>query len=149
MNRLIFAIPAVLFFACASPSANDRGAQDLAGNLPEFLDLDLQIQELESDTQKVLKRYQEVQDAVLEKADFADRDETPESLAVYVNENNVLIVNGKPMSRNEFSAFADENLPALCSPRPKISAHPKADYDNASAALELIYAHGCHDIDIE
>lgn len=116
----------------------------------EMAEVDAKLDALTLETQALAESYEKLQTSVL-KHTTLDADETPKAthLSIYINDNNVLIVNDSAMSRNDFANYADKNLPALCTPVPKISIHRKADYDTAAWALEALYSRGCTNVDIE
>ena len=116
----------------------------------EILQVDADLDALELETENLEDSYNAIQSNVLLHTDmYGSSVENTDSLAVYINDNNILVVNGKAMSRNDFSNFAVKNLPALCSPPPSLAIHKKANYDTAAWVLEMLYAHGCTKVDIE
>ncbi len=142
----------LLLSGCGKSSSDARSMDDftaLAQSTPELQALDASLDELENKTAELEASYNEVQGTVLTHVTFdADDSGGAGQLVVFINENNVLIVNDTPMSRNDFKAFADKRLPALCQPVPTLSIHKKSDYDSAAWVLDTIYTHGCTNVDI-
>lgn len=155
MKKLLFVfiVHVMLFAGCASTSSNSRLPEEfIAGiqNSPELLEIDADLDEIDEKTAQLSARYDELQQSVLPHASFdSDASINADEISVYINENNVLSVNGKTMSKNDFTIFADKALPGLCSPSPKLSIHKKADYDMAAWVLDSFYQHGCLNVDIQ
>ena len=139
--------------ACGQNNSDARDQDAFAARVksaPEFADIDNDLDALEAETNDLEKKYDSIQSRVLDKTNFGNTDSlTTDQIVIKVNENNVLIVNDKAMSKNDFGNFLDKYLPTLCTPAPRLSIHNKADYDTAAWVLEAIYAHGCTDINIE
>ena len=116
----------------------------------DMLEIDAQLDTLDVETQTLEDSYNTIQKNVLihTRFDQSDVDET-NGISIYINDNNILIVNEKAMSRNDFANFLAKYLPALCSPNPKLSIHKKANYDTAAWVLEMLYSHGCTNVDVE
>ena len=150
---VLFLISILMVLSGCGKSSSDARDMDefsaLAQSTPELQALDVSLDELESKTAELEAQYNEVQGTVLTHVSFdADDSGKVGQLVVFINENNVLIVNDTPMSRNDFKAFADKRLPALCQPVPSLSIHKKSDYDTAAWVLDTIYSHGCTNVDI-
>lgn len=146
-------IAACLFTGCAK-SVSDARSEDVftshVQTSPAILELDAELDALEIETETLEDSYNSIQSNVLLHTDFyAASKENIQSLAIYINDNNILVVNGKAMSRNDFSNFVIKNLPALCKPTPRLSIHKKANYDTAAWVLEMLYAQGCSKVDID
>ncbi|MBR4984148.1 MAG: hypothetical protein IKY83_00205 [Proteobacteria bacterium] len=144
---------AFVFAGCSQHQTHARTADEYRSSIQasdEFKDIDAQLDQLEAQTNDITERYATVQKSILQNTDFGAIDESKvDKLEIYINENNVLIVNDAAMSRNDFSAYADRMLPKLCTPTPRLSIHKKADYDTAAWVLESLYSHGCMNISVE
>ena len=154
MKRILTIIALLSLVSACGKNNSDAKKQDAFNarvqSAPEFSEIDSDLDQLESETTELEKKYNEVQGHVLETAKFSTNDSlTASQIVIYVNENNVLIMNDKAMSKNDFLNFLDKHLPALCNPTPRLSIHNKADYDTAAWILEAIYSHGCTNVDIE
>ncbi len=154
MKKILIMIALLSLVSACGKNNSDAQKQDAFNarvqSAPEFSEIDSELDQLESDTAELEKKYDDIQGHVLENAKFTENDMlTASQIVVYVNDNNVLIVNDKAMSKNDFLNFLDKHLPALCNPTPRLSIHNKADYDMAAWVLESIYSHGCANIDIE
>ncbi len=140
-------------FACVScASTGENRSVDFRGSYhssPEMAEIDAELETLELETQALESSYNEIQSSVLSHAEFASANKNAEKLAIFINENNVLIVNGTAMSRNDFSLYADRSLPALCTPTPSISIDSRANYDTAAWVMDEIYQHGCQNVQVE
>lgn len=149
MYRFLFVMASlVLTMGCASAS-NERHTLFSADieKAPEMVKIDAEIETLNAQTRALEEEYEAIEKIVLKHAKFeGESSNGDESLSIYVNENNAILVNDVPMSRNEFSNYLDKKLPKLCSPPPTLKIHAKADYDIAVALLEMIYAGGCSDV---
>ena len=116
----------------------------------DMLEIDAQLDTLDVETQNLEDSYNTIQKNVLIHTDFNQSDvDDNTGLSIYINDNNILIVNDKAMSRNDFTNFAFKKLPAMCTPTPRLSIHKKANYDTAAWVLEMLYAQGCPKVDIE
>ena len=152
-----FIIPVLiitLFATACGKSASDARSEDEFRNSiqasPEMAEVDAKLDALELETKALAESYDKLQTTVLKHTALdATESSKVSQLVIYINDNSVLIVNNTAMSRNDFSNFADKNLPMLCTPTPKISIHRKADYDTAAWALEVLYSHGCTNVDIQ
>ena len=141
ISLFIFSIVAFFAMSCAS-SKNDRQAV--------FVAIDASIETLGERTKALEDEYAEIEKVVLAHAKFeGEPDHGDDSLKIYVNENNAIIVNDTAMTRNEFGNFIDKKLPALCTPAPTLKVHARANYDIAASLLEMIYARGCTDVAFE
>lgn len=155
MNKIaLLILPlAIAFAGCSQQHNHTRTADEYRASIQtsdEFKEIDAQLDQLEAKTNDITERYASVQKSILQNADFGEAGESKvDKLAIYINENNVLIVNDSAMSRNDFTAYADRMLPRLCTPAPRLSIHKKADYDTAAWVLEALYAHGCMNINVE
>ena len=115
----------------------------------ELTEVDTDLDTLQVETDNLKESYQQIQEAILPHVKLESDIVQIQQLVVYINENSVLIVNDSPMSRNDFTMYIDKNLPALCSPTPRLRIHSKAIYDTAAWVLDSIYSHGCSDVAIE
>ncbi len=150
-NLFIAGVAAFLLTGCASAQAQRHSvfAADVE-NSPQMASIDGQISDLSDRAQALAAEYAEIEKVVLANAKFeGEPEQAADRLNIYVNENNAIIVNDEAMSRNEFSAYADRNLPNLCSPAPTLKVHARANYDIAASLLEVIYMHGCSDVKFE
>lgn len=149
----LFLFSAVLFAGCAGSSTDTRQPEEFILGVrsnPELLEIDTRLDALDEKTAQLSAQYDTLQQGILPHATFeSDPSNHADKIEVYINENNVLIVNGKTMSRNDFTIFADKALPGLCSPTPRISIHKKADFDIAAWVLDSFYLHGCMDVRID
>jgi hypothetical protein len=152
-----FLILSLLFFTfyvgCGKSASDARSEDDFRNSIQasaEMTEVDAKLDALELETRALSENYEKLQATVLQHTTL-DSDAGPKAnqLIIYINDNSVLIVNDAAMSRNDFANYADKNLPALCTPTPKISIHRKADYDTAAWALEALYSRGCTNVDIE
>lgn len=153
-TALLMIVLTIAFAGCSKNTNHTRTADEYRASIQtseQFREIDAQLDELEAQTNDITERYASVQKSILQNTDFGTADEASkvDKLAIYINENNVLIVNDSAMSRNDFSAYADRMLPRLCTPSPRLSIHKKADYDTAAWVLESLYAHGCMNIAVE
>lgn len=155
MRHLYCILLAIPFFVsgCAN-SASEAHTQDdftiHVNTSPDIIEIDSQLNTLEIETQNLEDSYNGIQENILLHTDLSgDNLKVHENLEIFINDNNILIVNGKAVSRNEFTNFVVKNLPALCEPDPKLSIHKKANYDTAAWVLEMLYSHGCTKVDIE
>ena len=151
ISLFIFSIVAFFAMSCAS-SKNDRQAVFVSDieNSPELVAIDASIETLGERTKALEDEYAEIEKVVLAHAKFeGEPDHGDDSLKIYVNENNAIIVNDTAMTRNEFGNFIDKKLPALCTPAPTLKVHARANYDTAASLLEMIYARGCTDVAFE
>ena len=152
-NLLIFLAVCCLFSACGKSNADkyrDDAFNARVQSAPEFAEIDADLDALEAETADLEKNYDDIQSRVLAGTNLSESQSFNVSqIVINVNENNVLIVNDKAMSKNDFSNFLDRSLPGLCNPSPRLSIDKKADYDIAAWALEAIYARGCTNVDIE
>ena len=156
MFRLSNALPLGIFLiammGCASTSNNPRDNDFTAqiNSSPEVIEIDQDLEKLARDTDALEKEYDEIQKTVLANAKFeGEEDKSDEKLVIDINENNAILVNDKPMSKNEFASYIDKKLPALCTPTPTINLSTRADYTIAASLLEMIYARGCTNVTFE
>jgi biopolymer transport protein ExbD len=155
LNRLVALVGSIFIMGCASSGSSNKlvDPQEFAERVnssPDLIEIDAQLEALDLETKTLEESYNSIQSNVLTHTDLtgSTKDED-DKLIVFINDNNLLVVNDKAMSRNDFSNFAIRNLPALCTPTPKLSIHKKANYDTAAWVLEVIYAHGCTKVDVE
>ena len=142
---------ACLLASCASTS-DSRQAMFVQNidNAPELAAIDKSIDKLSSDYDDIERQYDQLQKDVLGKTNFdVDDDANAQAVNIYINDNNVIMIDNKPMSRNEFDAYLSRVLPRLCQPTPTIIVHKRASYDQALSVLEMVYAHGCMDVDLK
>lgn len=155
MKNLIFLsiLSLFLFSACAASQNDSRESNAFVQkihNTPELLEIDTSLQELENEIGDINDDYAKLQEKILPFTDFnGNEDKKVDQLEIVLNENTVLSVNQTAMSKNDFTAYADQVLPELCQPNPKLSIHKKANYDTAAWVLDVLYSHGCMDVTIE
>ena len=147
-------LAASLFVSGCANSASEAHTQDdfaiHVNTSPDIIEIDSQLNALEIETQNLEDSYNGIQENILLHTDLGGDDlKVHENLEIFINDNNILIVNGKAISRNEFTNFVVKYIPALCEPSPKLSIHKKANYDTAAWVLEMLYSHGCTKVDIE
>lgn len=151
--QFIFIVLLFIASGCASSPSETRTENNYTAyvnNSPDIVEIDAQLNSLEIETQNLEESYNGIQENVLMHTNLTGDDlRVRDDLKIFINDNNVLIVNEKAMSRNDFVNFATRNLPALCDPAPKLSIHKKANYDTAAWVLETIYSHGCTNVDVE
>lgn len=151
MNKFPYLILVLALSGCSTTS-KDRTADDFMANYhpsQEFSDLDTSLQVLEMETAALESSYNDIQNSILPHTRLANDENKSGQLRVFINENNVLIVNDTTMSRNDFSLYADRVLPELCNPVPTLSIDTKANYDAASWVLDEIYKRGCTNVKVE
>lgn len=147
-------LTSVMFLsACASSNTHSRQAEDFIEEVqssPELQEVDVSLDELKEKTEELTAEYETLQAGILPYASFdTDNSDKADKLVIYINENNVMNVNNKTMSRNDFTIYIDKVLPGLCTPSPSISIHKKADFDTAAWVLDALYSRGCADVKIE
>ena len=143
-----------MFITGCSSSINDVRSDDnfvsRVNASPDIIELDAELNALDIETENLEASYNDIQTNILLHTDLTgENKDVVKSLSIFINDNNILVVNDKAMSRNDFSNFVAKNLPGLCTPSPKLSIHKKANYDTAAWVLEMIYSHGCTKVDIE
>lgn len=142
---------ASMLASCASTS-DSRQAMFVQNidNDPELAAIDQSIDKLSSDYDDIERKYDQLQKDVLGKTHFdVDDDANAQFVNIYINDNNVIMIDNKPMSRIEFDAYLSRVLPRLCHPTPTITVHKRASYDHALSVLEMVYAHGCMNVDLK
>ena len=153
MRKTFLLICAVcLLGGCGKSTSDARSSDEFKMNLQtsqELAEIDADLDTLQAETDNLKDSYQKIQSTLLPHIKLESEVEQAKQLVVYINENSVLIVNDTPMSKNDFTQFADKNLPTLCSPTPRLSIHSKAIYDTAAWVLDTIYSHGCSNVSIE
>ena len=146
---LCLVIPSV---GCGKTNTSARGADSILGSYtlsPELEEIDRDLDALDAKMKLLKSDYEALQGGVLDQAYFSSSDTSSSGqLVIVLNINNVLIVNGRAMTRGEFSTFAEKNLPSSCSPTPSLTIQKSANYDIASWVLEMIYLRGCPDVTI-
>ena len=149
MRPFIAIALALLPLGCASTPA-ESPHELTPESSAQFLELAAELDALNDSTANLAKDYQAIQSTVLANADFSAKNKIDDNAAIdiYINENNVILVNGQPMSRNDFATFVGKNFPARCTPTPKLTVHARANYDIAAAVLETIYTSGCTNVHI-
>ena len=154
MQKQFFPIICATFLLCGcGKSASEARSSDeykmSLQNSQELAEIDAELDALQMETDNLKESYQKIQSSVLPHVKLESDVEQAKQLVVHINENSVLIVNDVPMSKNDFTLYANKNLPALCTPAPRLSIHTKAIYDTAAWVLDTIYSHGCSDVTIE
>ena len=138
---------------CSSSITDVRSDDNFVSRVnasPDIIELDAELNALDIETENLEASYNDIQTNILLHTDLTgENKDVVKSLSIFINDNNILVVNDKAMSRNDFSNFVAKNLPGLCTPSPKLSIHKKANYDTAAWVLEMIYSHGCAKVDIE
>jgi len=141
---------AMLLTGCGSTGSTQSGIGRIAVKpSPELVQVDEQLDALAAETQTLKNEYTEIQRNVVQRVNFSTGDPNNETqLTISLNANNVLLVNGRAMSRNDFQNYADKHLPALCHPTPQLNLQTSAGYDAAAWILDILYTRGCTDVDI-
>ena len=150
---LILLFVSVFAVGCSSSINDVRSDDNFVSRVnasPDMIELDAQLNTLDTETENLESSYNEIQANILVHTDLTgENKDVVKSLTIFINDNNILVVNDKAMSRNDFSNFVVKNLPGLCTPSPKLSIHKKANYDTAAWVLEMLYSHGCSKVDVE
>lgn len=148
-KKILFGIFALLLPACATTQTAEQRYSDEFANLPEYQAIDEELAQLKADTDALDADYAEFQHLVLNKMQFnQDVSDFSTELKIYINRNNLIMVNNQTMTRNDFVLFLDRNSKTICTPTPVLAIHPNADYDAAAWVLEKVYAAGCFEVNI-
>lgn len=141
----------LLCFACAGSDTQSSTASNVEYTPSQSLkEVDAELDELNAQTAAFKKEYDMLQKGVLNRLNF-DEPVAKNSLQlnIFINANNILVVNEKSMSRNDFLDYVGDALPRLCKPNPTLSIDKRANYDTAAWVLQELYSRGCTQVDIK
>ena len=151
LKILLLALLSLFFAGCATTSGgvSDERREVLSQDV-NFIELDAQLDVLENETNDVDEAFKEIEKSVISRVQFESTQGGSEApVHVVLTSNNVLIVDGGAMSRNDFLIFAKTNLPARCKETPELVLEGNIDIDMASWVLEVFYGQGCLNVDIK
>ncbi|MCL2326724.1 MAG: hypothetical protein FWC40_09555 [Proteobacteria bacterium] len=141
---------AIFLMGCGSTGTQSGVGRIAVKPSPELMQVDEQLDALAMETQTLKDEYTEIQRNVVDRVSLSTGDlNNKTQLIISLSANNVLNVNGRAMSRNDFQNYADKHLPALCHPTPQLNLQTSAGYDAAAWILEILYTRGCTDVDIQ